>query len=196
MLIGVDIDGVLFPWDECARDALVAKFGIERPGESTSWFYLKETIAVEHWAWLWSTEGQNDVFGRVGRVYPGAVAAINAILKPGDHDVHFVTHRDPRRTAVHTAAFLHLHFGGHPWAGVHVIQASVAKRTLARWDVFIDDKPDTVWDFLGNTNAKVFSPVRPWNGELNESYLWHLVNDGERLVHYDDPQEIADWVLR
>lgn len=188
MLIGVDIDGVLYPWDECARDGLVAKFGIERPGPSLDWNYLKNNIAGEHWAWLWTEEGQNAAFGQVTRTYPFVTDAINALLRHGEHDVHFVTHRDPRRTAMHTAAFLSINFGGHPWAGVHVIQASVAKRRLQPWDVFIDDKPDTVFDFLANTNAQVFTPARLWN----EDELGGITDP--QLIRYDDPREINRWL--
>lgn len=186
--IGIDIDGVLFPWDECARDAVVEKFGGERLRPSTSWDFIKENLPADQWAWLWSAEGQDVVFGRPAMAYYDAVEAVNAILKRG-HGVHFVTHRDPRRTAAHTSEFLERHFGGHPWNGVHIIQAGVAKRTLGpRWDVFVDDKPDTVFDFLANTEAMVFAPVRLWN--LDE--LANVV--GQKLLHYDNPQVIVDWV--
>jgi hypothetical protein len=63
----------------------------------------------------------------------------------------------------------------------------VAKRTLARWDVFVDDKPDTVFDFLANTNAQVFAPVRPWNVNALEDGI-----GGFR--HYTDPMDIVRWV--
>lgn len=185
MLIGFDIDGVLFPWDEAARDALVAKFGIERPGESTTWSYLKTVLEPEQWAWLWGREGQDATFGQVGRTYPGAVDAVMELLKAG-HVVHFVTHRDPRRTAVHTATFLALHFGRHPWGGVHVIRNDVPKRRLADWDVFVDDKPETVWDFMTWTSAAVFAPVRPWNVDELE--------DADGLTCYHDPAAIVEWV--
>jgi hypothetical protein len=195
VLIGVDIDGVLYPWDECARDALVEQFGIERPGPSLDWDYLKNNVPSECWRWLWTAEGQDAAFGQTGRTYPHVADAVNAILRHGEHDVHFVTHRDPRRTAAWTAAFLTRHFGGHPWAGVHVTQASVAKRTLGRWDVFIDDKPETVCDFLHNTEAKVFTPARPWNQELNDVVLFQAAHGGDRFAFYDDPREVAEWVL-
>lgn len=189
MKVGVDIDGVLYPWDDCARDALVERFGIERPGPSLSWTWLKENITGEQWAWLWTAQGQDATFSRLD-VYPGVVPAFNAILKAG-HEVHFVTHRDPRRTAVPTAEFLSAHFRRHPWAGVHVIQNGTPKRSLARWDVFVDDKPETVLGMLVNTRAHVFCPYRPWNAELDGL-------DGiasPRLTRYADPRAVADWVL-
>lgn len=190
MLIGVDIDGVLFPWVDVANEAVAERFGIPNPGPHTCWDYLKDVLPPEAWRWLWSAEGQDVVFGQVERTYADAVEAVNALLKAG-HRVHFVTHRDPRRTAVYTAAFLHLHFGRHPWAGVHVVQNSVAKRRLQRWDVFIDDKPETVWDFLGYTDAQVFAPVRPWNVDELDGYASSATPG---LVHYTDPAAIVEWV--
>lgn len=188
MIIGIDIDGVLFPWEEAARDALVAEFGIEKPAPSTTWSYLKGVLEPGQWGWLWTREGQDATFGQVGRVYPGVTGAVNALLRAGHH-VHFVTHRDPRRTAVHTATFLALHFGRHPWGGVHIVHNDVAKRRLARWDVFVDDKPETVWDFLANSNARVFAPVRPWNTELEEDTT-------DQLTRYVHPDDIVRWVGR
>lgn len=182
MKIGIDIDGVLFPWDDVARDALVARFGIPRPGPSTYWHFLKDNIPGPFWHWLWSAEGQMAVFSQVWRTYPGAVEAVNALLIAG-HQVHFVTHRDPRHTTGHTAAFLGLHFGRYPWAGVHVVQNSVEKHSLQRWDAFVDDKAETVWKFLAQERARVFAPARLWNDELAGA---------TGLVRYTDPREIVE----
>ena len=191
MTIGCDIDGVLFPWERIARDVLEIEFGVKL-AESTYWTYLKDVLPRAQWDWLWSREGQDKIFGRTWARYPEAVEAVNALLKAG-HRVHFVTHRDPRRTALHTAEFLDLHFGGHPWAGVHVIQNHVQKRRLASWDVFVDDKPETVFDFLANTRAQVFSPVRPWNVDELES-VYGPTPEGCPLIHYTDPTVIVEWV--
>lgn len=185
MNVGIDIDGVLFPWDDAARAALRLKYGGERIAPSTSWNYLKEQMPRDRWDWLWSAEGQALVFGQV-RTYPGVVPAFNALLRDPERRCHFVTHRDPRRTVVHTAAFLDRYFGGHPWAGVHVIRNATPKHSLAQWDVFIDDKPETVYDMLAWTDAQVFAPARPWNTELGD-----LRNP--RLVRYDDPWTIVKW---
>lgn len=188
MNIGVDIDGVLYPWAEIANEAVMERFGVPDPGPHQHWTWLKEQLTSEQWRWLWTAEGQNVVFGQVERVYDDAVPAVNALLRAG-HKIHFVTHRDPRRTALHTAAFLHLHFGGHPWAGVHVVQNGTPKRTLGRWDVFIDDKPETIYDFFDHTaRTQLFAPARPWNTELAE------VCDYPQVVRYVDPQEIVEWV--
>jgi hypothetical protein len=104
------------------------------------------------------------------------------------HEVHFVTHRDPRRTLHHTAGFLGRHFGGLPWAGVHSIKSRTPKRTLARWDVLVDDKPDTVFDVVRRETTMVFAPLRPWNAD-------ELAGRESAHLHvYHDPGDIVDWV--
>lgn len=190
MRIGFDIDGVLFPWSDCANAALMAEFGIEDPGPHVSWEHLSSKVTPEQWAWLWGNEGSRAVFGQLDRVYPRAIEAVNALLRNPKNKVHFVTHRDPRRTSVLTASFLELHFGGHPWAGLHVLQNGTPKHELAEWDVFVDDKPDTVLAFLAWTGTEVFAPVRPWNSSLATLQA----EDYFGFHHYDDPAEIVEWV--
>lgn len=182
MRIGFDIDGVLFPWTEVANEALVAKFGIPDPGPHRSWDYVRNTVDPKHWAWLWTPEGSDAVFSQVDRVYPDVVQVVNHLLRRG-HEIHFVTHRDPRRTSGHTAAFLARHFGDHPWAGVHVLQNSVPKHTLGTWDAFVDDKPETVRNFLFESWTRhVFCPARLWNDELAGVY---------GVVRYTNPWQIV-----
>jgi hypothetical protein len=189
VLIGVDIDGVIFPWERAVVDAVEFKFGVSL-GELTTWDTYELALGPERWEWLWTPEGTDAVLSQTWRTYPGIVPAIRGLFALG-HQVHFVTHRDPARCGGHTAAFLARHFGGLRWAGLHVTRSSVAKRTLGRWDVFVDDKPETVFDFLANTGAMVFAPVRPWNAdELADVGVEGLTN----LVHYADPAEILAWV--
>ena len=185
MNVGVDIDGVLFPWEDAVKEAALERWGVTL-GELTAWDTYEHELGPERWGWLWTPEGTDAVMGRTELVYPGAAEAIRGVLELGNR-VHFVTHRDPCLAGAHTAAFLARHFGGLRWEGLHVTRSSVAKRTLARWDVFVDDKPDTVFDFLANTNATVFSPLRTWNADeyagLYEAHLYA----------YRDPAVILEW---
>lgn len=206
MRIGIDIDGVLYPWTDAANAALVERFGIEDPGPHLGWDWLKEQITGEQWRWLWTPEGQEASFDRIHSTFPDVVEAFGAILASG-HECHFVTHRDPVLTSGWTADFLAHHFRGYRWAGLHVLGNSYPKHSLMEWDVFIDDKPETVKDFLLYTRAQVFSPVRPWNGELEgahwnaTSWLTHYTYPGvnwhatPRLTRYTDPRQVAEWVL-
>lgn len=187
MRICVDIDGVLFPWDIAARDTLLARFGIAL-GPSTAWHGIRDSVDSSTWRWLWSAEGQDVVFGQTSRCYESAVRAVDALLRLG-HEVHFVTHRDPRRTLHHTAEFLGRHFPGGPaWAGVHSVKSRTPKRSLGRWDVMIDDKPETVLDMAARESAMVFAPLRPWNAAELEG------RDGPYLHVYTNPWDVVRWV--
>jgi hypothetical protein len=121
------------------------------------------------------------------------VEAFNAVLKNPENRCHFVTHRDPRHTALYTARFLRLHFGHHPWAGLHVVKSDVPKHGLMDWDVFVDDKPETVLAMLEYTRAQVFCPARPWNEDLI-GYDGRGWTGAPRLIRYDDPAQVAEWV--
>lgn len=186
MRVGIDIDGVLYPWTDAANRAVMVKFDLPDPGPHHHWDYLEEVIGKERFAWLWTRQGQETAFSELS-IYPGARRAFEAILKDPANKVHFVTHRDPRYTSRMTAAYLSFHFDAHPWAGLHVLQNGTPKSGLAEWDVFVDDKPSTVLDMLANTNAQVFAPARPWNLELAGL-------DTPRLIVYDDPAQVAEWV--
>lgn len=187
MNIGIDIDGVLFPWSEAANEAVMEQFGVPDPGPHETWAHLMDRLTPDQWNWLWGTEGSDRVFGQGWRIYPGAREAFLKVLRPSEHRCHFVTHRDPRRTATWTAMYLARHFRAHPWAGVHVLQNAVPKHSLMEWDVFVDDKPSTVLDMLAHTRARVFAPMRPWNTELAS-----LTNP--RFTYYDDPAVVAEAV--
>lgn len=186
MRICVDIDGVLFPWDRVAREYLEDHYGHEL-GASICWHALKDAVPTAHWQALWTRHGQDAVFGQVERHYKSDVAAVNDLLARG-HEVHFVTHRDPRHTLHHTAAFLARHFHGHPWAGVHSIKSRTPKRTLGAWDVMIDDKPETVLDMAARETTMVFAPLRSWNRA-------ELEGEASPYLHvYEDPTDILRWV--
>ena len=185
MRIGVDIDGVLFPFDDVARDVLRYRFGGVSLEPSNSWSALKDEVSGKAWRWLWSPEGKHHVFGRITHAYTNAVKAVNCLMQMG-HEVHFVTHRDPATTLVYTAEFLEQWFGMYRWAGVHSIRGTTAKADLAHWDVFVDDKPSIVLQMLEREQTQVFAPWRPWNAAELENT--------EGLVMYHDPAVIVDWV--
>lgn len=184
MRIGIDIDGVLYPWTDYANAAVMRQFGVPDPGEHLHWDHLLEQVGQERFGWLWTLDAAEEVFGWRG-TYPGVAKAFGSILDSG-HECHFVTHRNPALTGALTANFLEYHFGHKKWAGLHVLSRT-PKHTVLEWDVFIDDKPDTVLDMLKHTDAKVFAPARPWNTRL-------VPFAGTRLIRYDDPSQVAEWV--
>lgn len=186
MRIAVDIDGVLFPWDDVAREVLAVRYGIILE-PSTTWHSIRDAVPPSIWRWLWSAEGQDIVFSRTHRCYEPAVLAVEALIRLG-HEVHFVTHRDPAKTLAYTAEFLGRHFPGLTWHGVHSINSRTSKWSLGPWDVLVDDKPATVLLGVEREQAMVFAPLRPWNASELEGA------DGPYLHVYKNPWDIVTWV--
>ena len=158
MLIGVDIDGCTYPFTTAVNEAVEAKFGITDLEEHTSWNYLKDRITPAQWGWVWTPDAAEAVFGRCDLIYRGAGEVVNELCRA--HEVHFVTHRDPPSVAAITATWLQCHFAGYQ--GVHVLRNSVKKTTVMAWDVFIDDKNETIWEFT-EAGVPILAPARPWN---------------------------------
>ena len=172
MKIGIDIDGTIYPWTRAANEAVMQEFGIADPGPHTQWDHLKLLLPDDQFRWIWSYEAANAVFGRLDLIEPHAARVINDLARR--HEVHFVTHRNPHKTAVATAAWVSLHFEGY--RGLHVLDNSVKKYTVLDFDVFVDDKPETVDEFVALTNTWTLMPQRDWN------------------VHYQDADAVfTDW---
>lgn len=189
MRVGFDIDGVLYPWADAAAEAAMDHFGLPDPRPMSYWSAYRETMGKTAWNWLWTAEGQNRTFEKAHLVHDGAITAVRSIGRMG-HEVHFVTHRDPLRTAVHTAKFLRAHFSTFQWAGVHVVRNSVKKADLMEWDVFVDDKVETCLEMVEAGVGHVFAPARPWNEELAD--LGGRM--GERFTRYTDFSQVTAYV--
>lgn len=179
MRIGVDIDGTLYPWTLSVNEAVQEKFGVEGLTEHTHWNYLYDLVTKEQWAWIWSEEAAEAVFGRPN-YYDGSVEAVRELIK--EHEIHFVTHRNPTFVSEITARWIRHYFEGY--AGLHVLDNKVSKTSLGNWDVFIDDKPDTIEEFLVRTDTLMFVPSRLWN------------QDVEGGIRFDDWNEVLDGITR
>ena len=139
----------------------MSRYGIDDPGEHTHWDHLEEFVTKEQFSWLWKSKAAEMVFGRLDLIYPGAANVVNALCN--EHEVHFVTHRNPYAVAGVTGRWLNYHFRNY--TGVHVLNNRCKKWELGKWDVFIDDKVETVEGFVEHTRALVLMPDRPWNQE-------------------------------
>lgn len=177
----MDIDGVLYPWEVEARRALYVQYGIRLP-ESTEWYSIKNGVPRHAWRWLWSQEGADAVFG-TGNRYAAMVMVTRRLIDAG-HEVHFVTHRNPDTTALHTVNFLRRHFGGTPWAGLHS-GPGLDKVGLMPWDLIVEDKVETVMEALARRTF-VFCPVRPWNRDIHdlEDPLLTMYQDPSVIMHH------------
>lgn len=168
MRIGVDIDGVMYQWSKTARymlreimpDSPYTKDG-PLGEESTSWDYIQEHVALEHWDWLW-TEGVRLGLFRHGHLYPGTIKAVRRLAELGE--VIVITHRS--KFAVHdTLAWLA--YQNLPLSGLHILTDRAPKSTVRpECDVYIDDKVDNCIDLFDNTKARLVALMdRDWNRE-------------------------------
>jgi len=168
---GIDIDGVMYHWDKTARYMLreiLPNSPYSKDGplgrEATTWTYIKDNIAPEHWSWLWNEGVQLGLF-RHGHMFPGTIQAIRKLAERGD--VIAITTR-PKQAVPDTLAWLA--YQKLPIAGIHILTREEPKSSvLPHCDVYLDDKPENCDDLAENTAGKVFLMTRPNN-------LWSTFN--------------------
>lgn len=169
--IGIDVDGTLYHWTKAVNKAVEEKFGVTGLTEHTHWNYLQDNLTADQWRWVWSKEAAGAVFGRRDMAFAGSRRAVNSLCNT--HEVHFVTHRNPRVCTAITGEWLASRYFGY--AGVHVLYHSVSKVGLRDWDLFIDDKPETITEFE-NAGIRILVPARPWNEGFGEQFAdWRTV---------------------
>lgn len=186
MRIAFDIDGVLYPWTQCATAAANTRgYNIDVMADHTHWNWLPERISAEDWKWLWHGAGLKMMFDQAAMVYPDVEDVLRGLSQR--HTLDFVTHR-PAAAAPYTARWVAKR--NVPFQRLIVLGKQAKSTVLHDVDLFIDDKSDNVEEVLDNTRAFVAAPRRPWNTDL------------EDLVHpnflglYDHPMEVALWVQR
>jgi uncharacterized HAD superfamily protein len=165
LTIGIDIDGTLYNWTAAANQAVMAQFGCDDPGEHEHWDHLKAFLGGdERWHWIWSREAAPYVFGADAMEYPGCVSVVNDLCR--EHDIHFVTHRNPAKTGAITARWLDARFENYK--GIHVLDNTVKKHEVLAFDIFIDDKAETIEEFCGTPFVLPVMPVRLWNAHVDD----------------------------
>lgn len=166
MRIGLDIDGVMYKWDNTARYMLrnvlpdsPYKDDENLMHEATYWNYIPDHVAPEHWEWLWKDGVKLGLF-RYGNLYKGTIQAVRHLATLGD--VVLITHR-PAQAVTDTLAWLGLM--DLPIKGLHLLTNQEAKSGVRPYcDVYLDDKPENVEDLKRNTSAKlVCLREQPWN---------------------------------
>lgn len=163
MRIGIDVDGVVYPWSKAVNEALADEFDVEGLIEHTHWDYLRDTISDAQWKWVWSRDAVSRVYGRYDLIYAGCHEIVQALIDAGN-EIHFVTHRVPEIAGAYTHEYLDEWF--HGYKGVHILDRSLdraaAKAALGTWDAFIEDHLDTI-HALHACCPIVLAPHRPWN---------------------------------
>lgn len=165
MRIGVDIDGVMYKWEEVARFMLfdvLPDSPYKRSGPlglgNLHYNYIKECLKPEHWHWLW-TEGVERGLFRHGHMYPGTVEALNELAAMGD--ITIITTR-PKNAIHDTLAWLAFH--KFPITNMHMVPHGMPKSSiLPHCDVYIDDHTENVIDLYYNTPGQVCIMDQLWN---------------------------------
>lgn len=175
--IGLDIDGVLYPFERVARRILKAVKDVDVP-ESDGWDAIQRHVTADDWDWLW-TEGLDYGLFRHGVPYAGAQNGIGELKRLGH--VALITAR-PYRAISDTYAWL-LRYG-FTTSELRVVQGPKSE-VLPHADVYIDDAPHVVSDLALNTGADVICFGRPWNAS---------VRSGGRVVRTEDWREVIEHV--
>lgn len=158
MRIGLDVDGVMYQFQKTACYMLNSIKGYNLDVENwTHWNWPKDHVSKEDWNWLWNTGVRLGLF-RYGHLYKGTIEAVRKLADCGFENV-IITSR-PRHAVQDTLdwiSYLRL-----PFREVHILSDGELKSTV-KCDLYVDDKPENILDFLENTTGKPLLWTRPWN---------------------------------
>lgn len=153
--IGLDLDGVIYRWEEQARKLIAREFGLTMP-VSTEWDSIPKTLGRDPWKWLWKT-GVHEVFSG-GRPYPGAIEGAKRLSELGH--VTILT-KGPKGCGTDKIEWLDRK--GVPYDEFVLVDSSSNKSAaLPSEDVYIDDSSKNIVDLL-STHADLVLVDRPWN---------------------------------
>ena len=154
MRLGIDMDGILYKWEESARFLIECKFGRKLP-VSAYWDAIKDKIPNNEWQWLWTGGIKHGLF-RHGHCYRGSIEALHALAK--DHEIIIITKR-PKAAREDTLAWLAFH--KIPTDEVHIIGPGGLKSRIA-CGLYVDDSMEVATE-LELAGLRCLLWKRPWN---------------------------------
>lgn len=161
MKIGIDLDGVCYPFEEAIRYHLLTATGIagEHMPAPTQWhFYEEWGLTVEEFnRHCHDAANLNNLFLE-HNPYPGVADALQTIHAVG-HTIHVITARDyglPGVAQQQTVQWLRRH--GIPFDTITFSR----DKTVVRTDWYIDDNTNNVID-VHATGANAVIMDQPWN---------------------------------
>lgn len=175
MRIGLDLDGVCYPYDVAFREYLVSNLGWDADicTPPTQWkFFLDWGLSSDEY-WAHHINGINaGVIFNWGDPYPGVVAAVQA-MKARGHEVHLVTDRNAGRPGVamqSTAEWLARH--KIPYDGIYF---GGLKSVCSGLDAFVDDRPENV-ALMEGAGVSTWLLDRPYNQDACAARVPNLMN--------------------
>lgn len=145
MKVGIDLDGVVYDFENALRDWFVLRYGWNRARlpDATRWEIADEWgISREQFVWE-CTEATRARFLFVhGEPINDSVHQLGRLRKAG-HEIHFITARDfGPNTKTNTYAWLDL------WRLPYDSLTFSSNKTAVRVDAMIDDYPGNVTDLI------------------------------------------------
>lgn len=165
MKIGLDADGVLYPFEEGLRHYLTQYVGLEpeQLGEITQWHLYEDWgLSREEFKEYYTDAINSGVLFSVPGPYEGTTAGLQRLVDAG-HSLHVVTARGdtghPGRAEGMTRFWLAMHL-----PPITSLTFS-SDKTIVNTDVFLEDKLSN-YDDLHFAGVRVYLMDRPWNQQL------------------------------
>ncbi len=166
MRFGLDLDGVVYNWDDTVRFLIEHYWDIRLP-ESQNWNSFEHALVEigreDIWKWLWKEGIELGMF-RCGHIYKGAGEAVRDIGKIAE--VVVITHR-PTLGVNDTLNWLALQ--RWPITEVHIMHGR--NKSEIPCDVYLDDSPSNIEDFYTRTLSSILLWDRPWNQNVDDEKL-------------------------
>jgi 5'(3')-deoxyribonucleotidase len=137
----VDLDGVLYNWDQAANEILTELTGKPLTYPSYSWDSLEQEAGPEAWHQMWNDWSLMERMFGAGQPILGAVAAMRKLIER--YHITIITSR-PRRSRRATIKWLS--DNDIPFDSLVIIGPGIPKPIAhpIRPDIFIDDKPKNI----------------------------------------------------
>lgn len=172
MKLGIDLDGVVYPFDEAFRHYVTTYRGFD-PARCTApkrWsFYEDWGLTTAEFMELLAAGVDEDVIFTWGDPYPGAKESLER-LKAAGHSLHVITDRtvgSPGVAQYATVAWLAVH--GIPYDTI----TFAADKTIANVQAHVDDKIEN-YLAMDKVGCWAFLLTRPWNTTPLGDYYWRV----------------------
>lgn len=159
MRIGLDLDGVVYKWDDTVKYLIKRYFDIQL-ADATDWDsyerQLKDLGRRDAWKWLWSKGITEYGMFKHGSLYKGAREGIREIAAKGE--IVILTKRPPlaQQDTLEWLAYQKL-----PTSEIHILNHG--RKSDVKCDAYIDDSMANAIDILNNTDGLMLLWDRPWN---------------------------------
>lgn len=153
--LGLDVDGVLYPWEETARAAILDEFGIALD-YSTHWDDIKNSITDPVWQWIWNKNGGLGRIFSIGEPFRGTFSATYKLSQIADIVIITSTPKDAIWERLSW-----LDRNGFDFSEIHITMQK--KSLVPRCDVYIDDAPHNIEDLRQFKESTIIVWDRPWN---------------------------------